>query len=283
MHAARFSLLHRRRWLLARRAVQLALLVAFLLGPWAGLWIARGTLAASRWFGALPLTDPFVAVQALLAHRSMAIEALLGAGLVAAVFALAGGRSFCAWVCPMNPVTDLAAWLRATLRLPSLLGHRRPERRLRHAVLAVALAISALLGTVAWETVNPITLLHRALLFGLVGGYGAVLAVFVFDLLVVPRGWCGHVCPAGAFYGLVGRTGVLHVSAPRRDACTQCGDCFRVCPEPHVIAPALYGAAQSRAPTIASADCTRCARCLDVCAEDVFDWEWGRDGRARLR
>lgn len=272
------SRLRRIRWLLARRASQLLVLVAFLLGPWAGLWVARGTLASGEWFGLLPLTDPFVALQALLARHWLAGSALLGAGLVTAFYLLAGGRSYCAWVCPINPVTDLAAWLRAKLKLPSLLGHRRPDRRLRYGVLGVALAVSALLGSVAWETINPITLLQRALVFGLAGGYGAVLAVFLLDLLVVPRGWCGFVCPVGAFYGVIGRVGALHVSAPRREACTQCGDCFRVCPEPHVIAPALHGAAQGRGPTIASADCIRCARCLDVCDEDVFGWEWGGRG-----
>lgn len=271
--------LRRNRWLAARRAVQLLVLLGFLLGPWAGLWVARGTLASSEWFGLLPLTDPFVAVQALLARHALAGEALAGAGLVLAIYVLTGGRSFCAWICPINPVTDLAAWLRTKLRLPGLLGHRRPDRRLRYAVLGVALAVSALLGSVAWETVNPITLLHRALLFGLVGGYGVTLAVFLSDLLVVPRGWCGTVCPVGAFYGTVGRIGILHVSAERRQDCTQCGDCFRACPEPHVIAPALYGAAHGRGPVIASADCIRCARCLDVCDEDVFAWAWRAGGR----
>lgn len=271
--------LRRIRWLLARRAVQLLVLVAFLLGPWAGLWVARGTLASSEWFGWLPMTDPFVALQALLARHSLAGSALLGAGLVTAVYVLTGGRSYCGWVCPINPVTDLAAWLRTTLRLPSLLGHRRPDRRLRYGVLGVALAISALLGSVAWETVNPVTLLQRALVFGLAGGYGVALAVFLLDLLVVPRGWCGFVCPVGAFYGVVGRAGVLHVSAVRREACTQCGDCFRVCPEPQVIGPALHGAAHGRGPMITSADCIRCGRCLDVCEEDVFGWAWlGRGG-----
>jgi len=279
----RAASLHRNRWLVARRAVQLLALAAFLAGPWAGLWIARGTLASSEWFGVLPLTDPFVALQSLLAHRSLAPGALFGASVVAAFYVVFGGRSFCAWVCPINPVTDLAAWLRAKLRLPSLLGAHRLDRRLRYGVLVVALATSALLGSVAWETLNPITLLHRALLFGLAGGYGVALAVFLFDLLVVPRGWCGHLCPVGAFYGLAGRAAVLHVSASRRDACTQCGDCFRACPEPHVIAPALYGASHGRGPTITSADCTRCARCIDVCDEDVFDWQWRRPEGSPLR
>ncbi|WP_413891064.1 4Fe-4S dicluster domain-containing protein [Candidatus Aalborgicola defluviihabitans] len=137
-------------------------------------------------------------------------------------------------------------------------------------MLAVALLLSALLGNVVWETVNPITLLQRALVFGLAGGYGAVLVVFVFDLLVIPRGWCGHLCPVGAFYGVLGRGALMHVSAVNRDRCTACGDCFRVCPEPHVIAPALYGAPHGRSPAIASADCIRCARCIDVCDELVF-------------
>ncbi len=266
----RRSLWRRNRWLLLRRTTQLLVLALFLLGPWAGVWLARGSLASSEWFGVLPLTDPFVALQTLLASHTLSGSVLISAAIVAAAYTVFGGRSYCAWVCPINPVTDLAAWLRIKLRLPTLLGGVKPDRRLRYAVLGVALVLSALLGSVVWETVNPITLLQRALVFGLAGGYGAALAIFGFDLLVLPRGWCGHLCPVGAFYGVLGRAAVLHVSAVKRDNCTRCGDCFRVCPEPQVIAPALYGAEHGRSPVIESADCIRCARCLDVCDEDVF-------------
>ena len=55
-------------------------------------------------------------------------------------------------------------------------------------MLAFSLLVSALLGSVAWDAVNPITLLQRALVFGLAGGWGAALAVFIGDLLVLPRG-----------------------------------------------------------------------------------------------
>ena len=260
----------RSRWLLARRASQLLVLGLFMLGPWAGLWLARGTLASSELLGVLRLTDPLVALQTLFARHALESSMLVGAAIVAVVYAITGGRSYCAWVCPINPVTDLAAWLRTTLRLRTLCGGARPDRRLRYAVLGLALALSALLGSVAWETLNPITLLQRALVFGLAGGYGAAIAVFAFDLLVLPRGWCGHLCPVGAFYGLLGRVALLHVSAVQRDRCTACGDCFRVCPEPQVIAPALHGAAKGHSPVIRSADCIRCARCIDVCDEAVF-------------
>ncbi len=283
--AARRPAWQRHRWLLARRASQLLVLALFLLGPWGGVWLVRGNLASSRWFGALGLTDPFAALQTLVASHALAGGALGGAAIVAAAYALLGGRSYCAWVCPINPLTDLAAWLRAKLRLPALLGHAQPDRRLRHAVLGIVLLLSALLGSVVWETVNPITLLQRALVFGLAGGYGAALAVFALDLLVLPRGWCGRLCPVGAFYGVLGRATPLRVSALRRDACNGCGACFRVCPEPQVIAPALFGAAHGRAPTIHSADCLRCGRCLDVCDETVFGFEWSlartADGGAR--
>lgn len=269
----------RNRWLLARRACQSLVLALFLLGPWAGIWVVRGNLAASEWFGMLALTDPLVALQTVLASRRLTGGVLLGGALVAAFWSVLGGRSYCAWVCPINPLADLAAWLRARLRLPALLGGLQPDRRLRHAVLAVALLLSALLGSVAWETVNPITLLQRALVFGLAGGYGAALAVFGWDLLVAPRGWCGHLCPVGAFYGLLNHGALLRVSAAGRVRCDDCMDCYAVCPEMHVISPALKGERSGASPIITAADCTACGRCIDVCPERVFHFTHRFDAR----
>lgn len=141
-------------------------------------------------------------------------------------------------------------------------------------MLAFSLLVSALLGSVAWDAVNPITLLQRALVFGLAGGWGAALAVFIGDLLVLPRGWCGRLCPVGAFYGWLGHAALLAVGAPGRERCSGCGACFRACPEPQVVAPVLRAAAGSPSGVIRSADCSRCGRCLDVCGEAVFRFEW---------
>ena len=55
----------------------------------------------------------------------------------------------------------------------------------------------------------------------------------------------------------------------RRDACNDCADCYAVCPEPLVIKPALK-AVDGAGPVIQSAQCTNCARCIDVCSKDVF-------------
>jgi len=260
--------LRRSRWLLARRVVQLSLLAAFASGPWWGRPVAQGTLAASLWFGSVPLADPMVALQSWLAGTAPARAALIGAAVVALFYALFAGRLFCAWVCPVNLASDAAEAARRALGLGAAAA-LRADRRLRHVVLVLALLASAVTGTVAWETVNPIGWTMRALVFGpWIGGAVALAAVFVFDLFVLRHGWCGHLCPVGAFYGWLGRAGRLHVRAVKAEACTRCGDCFAICPEVQVIAPVLRADAVQR--SIVSADCLRCGRCIDVCDEDVF-------------
>lgn len=262
--------LRRQRWLLARRGVQIGLLLAFLAGPWWGVHLVHGTLASSEWFGALALTDPFVLLQSLAAGHRPELAAVLGALMVAALFGLLAGRLYCAWVCPINLVTDLAAGLRRWIGL----GHRSGlaiDRRTRQVILLLSIVGSAALGTMAWEAINPITLFQRALVFGLgASGVIAAAAIFLFDLLVTRGGWCGHLCPVGAFYGWLGRHGRLRVVAAHADACTQCGDCYRICPEPHVLVPVLRPGDAVASLAVTDQDCLRCGRCLDVCDEDVF-------------
>ncbi|HEX8963711.1 MAG TPA: quinol dehydrogenase ferredoxin subunit NapH [Rhodocyclaceae bacterium] len=262
--------LHANRWLLLRRSVQAGILALFLAGPWFGLWIVKGNLNFSYTLDTLPLTDPYVLLQSLLAGHWPQARALTGVAIVVAFYLLVGGRSFCAWACPLNPVTDLAAWLRARLGIK---GGAYLSRSTRFWILGVTLAVSVASGSVAWEFVNPVSMLHRGLFFGFGLAWTAVLAVFLFDLLIANRGWCGRLCPVGACYSLLGHARLLHVAAVRRDACDDCNDCFAACPEPLVIQLPLKGAAQGIGPAIASAQCTNCGRCIDVCSKDVFAFQ----------
>lgn len=255
------------KWLLLRRLSQVAFMGLFLLGPIAGVWIVEGNLTSSLTLGLLPLTDPYVLLQSLAAGHWPATTALIGGLIVLLAYAVIGGRVYCSWVCPVNIVTDGAHWLRERL------GVRKgwqPKRQTRLWVLGMTLAVSAVSGTIAWEAVNPVSMLHRGLIFGFGLAWTIVAAVFLFDLFVSRRGWCSHLCPVGAFYGLVGSASLLRVSAYDRAACDDCMDCFAVCPEPHVITPALKGADQGRGPVILSPDCTNCGRCIDVCSLDVY-------------
>ncbi|MBS1190559.1 MAG: periplasmic nitrate reductase subunit NapH [Rhodocyclaceae bacterium] len=257
--------LRAQRWLILRRLSQFGILALFLAGPLAGLWIVKGNLNYSLTLGVLPLTDPFVALQSLLAGHIPETLGLTGAAIVAAFYALVGGRAYCAWVCPVNLVTDAADRLRDRLGIK---GSVHFPRASRYWIFAAALLVSLITGVTAWELVNPVSLLHRGLLFGLGAAWMAVLAVFLFDLLVMRRGWCGHLCPVGACYSLLGRWSPLRVSAAKRVACDDCMDCFEICPEPHVIRPALKG--EGVGPVILASECTNCGRCIDVCSKDVF-------------
>jgi len=254
------------RWWLLRRFTQLAILALFLAGPWLGVWIIKGNLASSLTLGVLPLTDPFVLAQTLAARHVPTLSALVGAGIVIAFYALVGGRTFCAWVCPVGVVTDTAAWLRRRLNIST---GRAPRGTLRHWLLGAVLLASAAFGLPAWESLNPVSLTQRALVFGGGVAWGVTAAVFLFDLLVAPRGWCGHVCPQGALYALIGQASLLRVSAQHSSRCNDCADCYAVCPEPQVIPIALKGKGGA-SPVILDAACTNCGRCIDVCGPDVF-------------
>lgn len=262
-------------WLILRRLSQLVIFLLFASGPWLGIWIIKGTLASSMTLDVLPLTDPLIALQSLIARHVPETLALVGAAIVLGAYLLIGGRVYCSWVCPINPVTDLASWLRRRLDI-SKGWVMKPATR--YWVLAAVLAASALTGTIAFELVNPITTLYRNLLFGLSWGLSLVAMIFLFDLFVARDGWCGHVCPVGTFYGLVNTSGLLRVSARGRVRCDDCMDCYAVCPEMHVIAPALNGTGDA-SPIISSRDCTACGRCIDVCPERVFTFTHRFDQR----
>jgi len=257
------------KFLLLRRATQLGILALFLAGPIAGLWIVKGNLNFSYTLGFLPLTDPYVLAQSLAAGHAPGKKALIGVAIVLVSYLLVGGRAYCAWVCPMNLVTDAAAWLRAKL---GIRAGAYLSRSTRYWILAMTFVLALATGSLAWELVNPVSMLHRGIIYGFGAAWAIVLAVFLFDLFITTRGWCGHMCPVGAFYSLLGRFALLRVSAARRAQCNDCMDCYAVCPESPVITPALKGAAKGIGPVILARNCTNCGRCIDVCSKDVFEF-----------
>lgn len=254
------------KWLLLRRTSQTLILLAFLAGPWFGVWIVKGNLASSLTLDTLPLTDPFLLLQLLASGHRPEIAAFVGVAWVLAFYLVVGGRVFCAWVCPMNPVTDAAAWLRRRLGLK---GGHAPDGATRYWLLAAILVAAALSGKLVWEWVNPVSMLQRGLIFGFGLGWALVLGIFLYDLLLAGRGWCSHLCPMGACYALIGKTALWRVSAGGRSRCNDCMDCFAVCPEHQVIRPALKAKGQAH-PLILDSACTNCGRCVDVCSQDVF-------------
>lgn len=259
------------RFIILRRVTQFSvLLLFFATAHWgwtvAGQPILMGNLSASQALGIIPMADPFAVVQILLTRHMLSADVLLGAAIVLIVYALLGARVWCSWVCPINLVTDLAAWLRGRFGIRDMF---RLSRNIRYSVLVLALTLSAIMGVAAFEWVSPIGMFHRELIFGLSLGWTAVLGVFLFDLLILRHGWCGHLCPLGAFYALLGKIAPIRI---RFDAptCTHCGECARICPEPQVLN--LKKAASVG--LIDSGECTNCGRCLSVCPEHTLSFDW---------
>lgn len=254
---------------MARRFVQLAVLALFSgtvrLG-WTllGEPLLNGTLTSSLIAGTVPMSDPFALLQKLFAGHKPELTMVTGALIVLAIYVIAGGRAFCAWVCPMNIVTDAAFNARKSLNVPA--SSLRLSRHARYALAVGALLASAVSGTAAFEWVSPQAFLWRELIWGIGAGlFAAVTGVFALDLLLLERGWCGHLCPLGAFWSVVGKVGVVKPIFDN-ERCTKCGDCLRVCPEAHVL---NFKLAAQRG-FIASGECTNCGRCAAVCPENAI-------------
>jgi len=259
----------RLRFAIARRVAQFGTLLLFFgTAHWgwtiAGRPLLQGNLSAASLAGTVPLADPFAVLQMLATGDLLLPEVWIGAAIVLVGWLMLGGRTFCAWACPLNVVTDAAAWLRERLGLRDLLNIPPTTR---YAVLALAIGLSVLTGVAAFEWVSPIGMLHRALIYGSLFGLVAVAGVLLLDLAVLRHGWCGHLCPLGAFWSLAGRAGVVKV---RFDAasCTRCGDCVKACPEPRVL---NLNRAGERG-VIDGGECTNCGRCVAICPEESLSF-----------
>lgn len=267
------GILSSNRYRILRRSVQVLLLALFAAGNGYGWKVLQGNLSASRLFGAVPLADPFSLLQVLATGTLVSATALTGGGVILLFFAVIGGRTFCGWVCPVNMVTDLAETVRD--RMTGREGGGRFNRDTRYWVLGLSLALSAALGIAAFEWISPIGALHRGLLFGMGAGWTAVAALFLFDILLVRNGFCGHLCPLGAFYALVGRMSFLRVHH-LQDRCSRCMQCVAFCPEPQVLP--LVG---KRSGAVVSGECTNCGRCIEVCPDQAMRFSFRMNGPSR--
>jgi ferredoxin-type protein NapH len=252
------------RYLILRRVTQLGLLFLYFGANAWGWKILQGNLSSSLVFGTVPLSDPYAALQMLFAGGLLATNLLIGAGIITAFYLVIGGRVFCSWVCPVNMITDAANYLRRKIGVDTLPNRQSVSRKMRYWVLALSLIISFFMGITAFEFISPVSMVHRGIVFGLGFGWAAMLIIFLFDLFVLKNGWCGHVCPLGGFYSLLGSFSLVRVHHTEEN-CTLCMKCKLVCPEHQV----LHMVGKQSLPVL-SGECTNCARCIEVCDDDAL-------------
>jgi len=245
--------------------LQVLLLVLFAGANYFGWKVLTGNYSTARVFDWFYLSDPFAALQLFVAGAAASADILVGALIITFIYGVFLGRSFCSWVCPMNLVTDSAAYLRKFIAPDA--ETKRVNRFTRYLVLGLTLVLSLVFSLAAFEIISPIGMLYRSIIFGTGAGFTYVAAVFLFDLLFKRFGWCGSLCPLGAFYSGISHFRMLKVEH-NLDNCTLCMDCKAVCPEIQVLD--IIG---EKSGYIKSGECTNCARCIEVCNDDALNFK----------
>ena len=254
------------RFLILRRFTQISLMLLYMGGNYWGWNFIQGNLSSSLLFNMIPLSDPFAALQMFAAGAIITTNLVMGALIITIFYMLVGGRTFCSWVCPVNIITDAANYLRRKLDFNKIQKKQPASRNLRYWILGLSLVLSYILGVTAFEFISPISITHRAIIFGIGLGWAAMLIIFLFDLFILKNGWCGHLCPLGSFYGTIGKVGLIRVDHDEEN-CTNCMKCKEVCPESQVLFMVNKESIQ-----VLDGDCTNCGRCVEVCDDDALNF-----------
>jgi ferredoxin-type protein NapH len=254
------------RFLIARRIVQVSVMLLYMAGNYWGWTFIQGNLSSSLVMGSIPLSVPFAALQMFSAGALLSTNIIVGALIITVFYGLVGGRVFCSWVCPVNIITDSANYLRNKLKFNQVAKKQPASRNIRYWVLGLSIVLSYILGITAFEFISPISITHRAIIFGLGMGWSAMLVIFLFDLFILKNGWCGHICPLGGFYSLVGKKSLIRVDHNEQN-CTACMECKVVCPESQVLFMVSKESMQ-----VLDGECTNCGRCIEVCNDDALNF-----------
>jgi len=259
--------LKNKKYLILRRAIQLIILILFAGGNYFGWNILIGNYSSATFVGVIQLSDPYATLQILASGFLVGADVLIGAATIFVIYTLIGGRVFCSWVCPVNMLSDFSLWLREVLRKRFKIEDNfflKVNKNTRYYILGLSFVLSAILGYAAFEMISPISIFHRAIIFGIGSAWAIILAFFIFELSILKNGWCGHLCPLGAFYSITGKYGLLKVYHTEEN-CTACNKCFPVCPEKQVL-----DIVNVKSGYISSGECTNCGRCIDVCQDDAL-------------
>ena len=254
------------RYLILRRLSQFTILFLYFAANYWGWKILIGNLSFSKLFNTIPLTDPYAFLQMLFAGAIISSNLIIGLVVILLFYGIIGGRAYCSWVCPVNLITDLAAWVRRkTHHEKDNLLSAMKIKKFRYAFLVIMLIFSAVIGAAAYEFINPIGFFARGVAFTLGFTWVWLLVIFIFDAFVLKNGWCGHICPVGATYALIGAKNLIRVYHTK-DNCTNCGNCFAICPENQVLSPVIT----KKDDFIHGIECTNCGRCIEVCNDNAL-------------
>jgi ferredoxin len=258
----------KREWL--RRVVQLTSLVAFItltaIAPWLAIdWLPNQLFSR---------IDPLVGLTAVIASRGWIAYASLG--LISAGVAVAFGRVWCGWVCPVGTSLDL---------VPARGGREGADvapwwRIGKYGTLAIVVG-AALFGSLAPMILDPVTMgmrpvqeiimpalgsdavgqsagtfISREAITGVMYLSLAPLAIVLGLSGVTRRFWCRSLCPLGGLQSILSAPAFIRRRVDT-GACTSCGRCAEGCAMSAIDAEEGFASSSS--------ECTVCMHCRDNC------------------
>ncbi len=245
--------------------------VLFVISYWFDVQLVEGALTASRFIG-FHMADLNAALQVVLAQKEILINLVIGIVTVGFLWWLAGGRSFCSWACPYHLVAEFAEMIHLKLADKKIVEDHPLDRRLRIVLWIVFAVLAFVTGYTVFETISPVGILSRALIYG--GGLALiwVAVLLLIEIFYIRRFWCRYICPIGLTYGIVGSAGSpVHVEYLLEN-CLHEGECRKVCLVPHVLEITKKGRAHDVKVAV-GADCTRCGMCIEACPTGALNFK----------
>jgi ferredoxin-type protein NapH len=253
------------RWV-ALAAVNLLFVLSF----WLDIQLLEGALTASR-FAGFHLIDLNAALQVMLAHKHIIVNLVIGTVTVFLLWGMLGGRSFCSWVCPYHLLSELTEKIHLALVRRKIVTDHAFHRGTRTVFWVLFAVLAFVTGYTVFETLSPVGILSRALIYGPGLALAWVFLLLLFEVFWSRRAWCRYVCPVGLTYGVVGALSPLQVSY-HVEPCFHEGDCRKACLVPHVLDVTIKG--RATVPQMGlGPDCTRCGLCVDACPTGALKFE----------
>ncbi|MEN8215068.1 MAG: NapH/MauN family ferredoxin-type protein [Pseudomonadota bacterium] len=261
---------HSNKWRNRRWLTIIIVNLFFTLSFWIDIQLFEGSMIASRVFG-FHMADIYSALQVVLAYKIVFINLIIGTVTVLIIWVLLGGRAFCSWICPYHLLADLAEKIHFKLAAKKWVSDHPFHRGVRTVFWIVFALLAFILGYALFNSLNPVGIVSRALIYGPSLAMLWVLLLLLVEIFYSRRAWCRYVCPMGLTYGLTGALSPLQISYHLSD-CHHEAACNAVCEVPHVLDCVKKGRADKVTIDIGT-DCTLCGACIDVCPTQSLRFE----------
>jgi ferredoxin-type protein NapH len=255
------------KWRNIRWAVLIFFNFFFFASFYFDIQLLEGTLSGSRLLG-FHLIDPLAAFQVILSSKIIMVNLVIGVVTIVLIYLMFGGRSFCSWICPYHWLAELGEKIHLNLKKKKIIKNHTFDRKIRYYFYVIFLALAGITGYTVFETINPVAIISRFIVYGPSLMLLWVMALLIFEILYSRRAWCRYFCPVGVSYQLIGLVSPLRIKWDKKK-CSNCKRCQSVCLVPHVLTASVN---QGKSEYVNSSVCTRCGLCVDICDDQALSY-----------